>query len=474
MSNKRSKDTGLLTSQNWKEHATASGEGWYTLPAEATGGVPVRLFLTPALLEAVEPEILPQIMVATRFPGVRMVVITPDVHHGYGVPVGCAILTDAREGALALGPVGFDIGCGMASLRSEVPAGAATPARRLDFNRKVAGRIALGVGGRGVERLGRIDKGEFQRLVRGGADYYQSRFGARLDRSVAERHRIPVDDGWEIPWGGRGRPERGLVQLGSLGGGNHFIELQRSRQTDTLFVQVHTGSRGFGHGLADNYFSIARQELGGAVRNVDEAYFGVESPHYDAYRNAVAAGGNFAIVNRLILAEEIAAAFREVFHRDLEMVYEISHNLVQREWHPDFGEVNVHRKGATRAFPAGHPGLEGTPWAATGHPVLIPGSNRDHSYILRPTAGAVKSAFTLNHGAGRRMSRAEAKRRLLQEKVDADYKRAGIVVNLDGHVPIDEAGPAYKSSREVIEAITNAGLAEVEHELWPLASLKGT
>ena len=463
-----------LTASSWKQHASASPEGYFTLPEEATGGVPVRLFLTPQLLADVEPEILPQIQVATRFPGVRLVVVTPDVHHGYGVPVGCAILTDARDGALALGPVGFDIGCGMASLRSEVPADAATPQRRLDFNRRVARRVALGVGGRGVARLGRIDTGEFERIVRGGADHYQSRHGARLDRSVAERHRIPVDDAWSIPWGGRGRPERGVVQLGSLGGGNHFIELQRSRQTGTLFVQIHTGSRGFGHGMAENYFALAKAELGGAVRNVDEAYFTVDSPHYHAYRNAVAAGGNFAIVNRLILAEEVAEAFREVFREQLSLVYEISHNLVQREWHPDFGEVNVHRKGATRAFPAGHPGLDGTPWAQTGHPVLIPGSNRDRSYILRPLQGAVKSAYTVNHGAGRAMSRTAARKRLQQSEVDADYKRAGIVVNTDGRVPIDEAGAAYKSARAVIEAITSAGLAEVEHELLPLASIKGT
>ena len=129
------------------------------------------------------------------------------------------------------------------------------------------------------------------------------------------------------------------------------------------------------------------------------------------------------------------------------------------------------RKGATRAFPAGHPALADTPWFDTGHPVLIPGSNRDWSYILRPT-GSSKSAYTVNHGAGRRMSRTAAKKQLNQRKIDADYRRAGIVVNLDGRVPIDESGPAYKSSAEVIQAITDAGLAEVEHRLWPLASLK--
>ncbi len=156
------------------------------------------------------------------------------------------------------------------------------------------------------------------------------------------------------------------------------------------------------------------------------------------------------------------------------MIYEISHNLVQREWHPVFGEVWVHRKGATRAFPAGHPALKGTHWEATGHPVLIPGSNKDFSYILRPLAGAERSGFSVNHGAGRRLSRGEATRTLSQRIIDDEYKAAGILVNVDGRVPLDEAAPAYKSSAEVTRAVTEAGLAEVVHKLWPLASLKGT
>jgi tRNA-splicing ligase RtcB len=188
--------------------------------------------------------------------------------------------------------------------------------------------------------------------------------------------------------------------------------------------------------------------------------------------NAVAAGGNYAIINRLVIFEEVAAAFRKVFNSDLELVYEISHNLVQREWHPEFGDVWVHRKGATRAFPAGYPALKGTQWEETGHPVLIPGSNKDWSYILRPLPGAAKSGFSVNHGAGRKMSRAEASRSLSQRAIDDEYRRAGIVVNADGHVPLDEAAPAYKSSAQVVKAITDAGLARIEHRLWPLASLK--
>jgi len=322
-------------------------------------------------------------------------------------------------------------------------------------------------------KLGALSKEEFNNLVRGGAEYYVERYGATFDRSRAERHRIPVADDWEIPWGGKGQPERGLNQLGSLGGGNHFIELQRSEQTGTLFVQVHTGSRGFGHGLATNYFELARSERPDQITDIDLGYFTPDSAHYRDYLNAVAAGGNYAILNRLIIFEQVAEAFRETFGADLELIYEISHNLVQHEQHPELGDVWVHRKGATRAFPAGHLALQGTFWETTGHPVLIPGSNKDWSYILRPLAGAARSGYSVNHGAGRRLSRGEAVRTLSQRAIDDEYRAAGIVVNTDGRVPLDEAAPCYKPAEEVVRAVVEAGLAEIEHRLWPLASLKG-
>ena len=463
----------LKNALNWKHLARWHGAGYYELQTEDTGEVPVRLFLTPRLLADAEDILYRQIVNATRFPGVRMVVITPDTHYGYGVPVGCVLITDAATGAVAMGPVGYDIGCGMMSAQSKVEAGRATPEKRLEFNRAVTERVDMGFGGVS-KRFGRVDESEFQNLVRGGAEYYVERYGARFDRSRAERHRIPVDDDWQPPWGGKGRPERGMNQLGSLGGGNHFIELQRSTETGTLFVQVHTGSRGFGHGLATNYFELAREERPNELRDIDLGYFTPDSRHYRDYQNAVAAGGNFAILNRLVIFEQVSEAFREVFGEELELIYEISHNLVQRERHPEFGDVWVHRKGATRAFPAGHPALVGTFWEETGHPVLIPGSNKDWSYILRPLAGAVNSGYSVNHGAGRRISRGEAIRTLSQRKVDDEYAEAGILVNTDGRVPLDEAAACYKPSAEVVEAVVGAGLARVEHHLWPLASLKGT
>jgi tRNA-splicing ligase RtcB len=160
-------------------------------------------------------------------------------------------------------------------------------------------------------------------------------------------------------------------------------------------------------------------------------------------------------------------AFEEVFSKTLSLVYEISHNLVQREHHPEFGWVHVHRKGATRAFPAGYDDPQ------AGHPILIPGSNRDSSFILRAADQAHASGYSVNHGSGRRMSRNAAKKAFKQDVVNTAYRDAGIVVNTDGVVPIDESKDCYKSSREVVDAVTRAGLATIEHELVPLASIKG-
>lgn len=385
--------------------------------------------------------------------------------------VYCLTVPDYGNFAIEAGV--FVHNCGMVSARSNVAAEAATPERRLAFNKAVMQKVEMGTGGKSKTGLRSLSEGEFVKIVKGGADYYISRYGAPFDRSRAERNRIPVDEDWEIPWGGRGRPERGISQLGSLGGGNHFIELQRCEETQTLFVQVHSGSRGFGHGLATNYFHLAREEKPDQIKHLDMGYFTPDSKHYRSYLNAVAAGGNFAIINRLILFQQIAEAFREVFKADLELIYEISHNLVQKEWHPDYGEVWVHRKGATRAFPPGYPALEGTAWEDTGHPILIPGSNHDFSFVLRPLPGAVKSGFSVNHGAGRRMSRGAAKKELDQKEVNRRYARAGIIVNNAADVPLDEADEAYKSAQEVVNAVVRAGLAEIEYHLWPLASLKG-
>ena len=160
---------------SWKDQVRDTGQGYYTLATEDTSDVPVRLFLTPALLDSVEDSIYPQIVNAASFPGVRMVAITPDVHHGYGVPIGTVLLTDADTGAVAMGPVGYDIGCGMMSASSEVPTAAATPDNRLRFNREVTRRIALGPGRASRTPLKDLTRNEFEAIIRGGAGYWPRR-----------------------------------------------------------------------------------------------------------------------------------------------------------------------------------------------------------------------------------------------------------------------------------------------------------
>jgi tRNA-splicing ligase RtcB len=440
---------------SWKAAARRDPLNFYRYRVD---GGEVRIFMTAALFEEMEDSLGSQIQAARRFPGVVDVAITPDAHTGYGVPVGCVLAT---RGTLAMGPVGYDIGCGMAALRSQVPKAAATPEKVRVFSHKVMARVGLGAGSKGEA----VSLERFQEVVRGGA----TALGVR--RGTAERDRIPVDDDWDIPKDSRAW--RGQHQLGSLGGGNHFIELQHDGER--LWVMFHTGSRGFGHGLASYYFAKAQQELGLSRGQMDLGYFEPSSPTWRSYKNAVAAGGNFAIVNRLMIGRKVSQAFAETFGEEARLVYEISHNLAQEEHHPDLFDfpVWIHRKGATRALPAGHPLLAGTPWAETGHPVLIPGSMGDSSYVLRPLPGAARSLYSVNHGCGRRKSRSAARRDISQAQADRQMKELGVLVNAGGRVPVDESPDCYKPAEEVIRAVTEAGLARVEVRLTPLASIKG-
>jgi tRNA-splicing ligase RtcB len=440
---------------SWKGDARRDPAGFYRMRVD---GGEVRIFMTESLFAEAEESLGEQIRNTRRFPGVLDAAITPDAHHGYGVPVGSVIAT---TGTLAMGPVGYDIGCGMAALRSDARRDRATPDRVKDFSRLVMSRVGLGAGAKGQP----MSKERFQDVVRGGAEA----LGA--PRGTAERDRIPVEDEWDIPKDSRAW--RGQAQLGSLGGGNHFIELQHDGER--LWVMYHTGSRGFGHGLASYYFEQAREELGLKRGQMDLGYFTPRSRHWRDYKNAVAAGGNYAIANRLLLGKAVAGAFAEAFGRAAEMVYEISHNLVQEETHPDLFDrpVWIHRKGATRALPAGHPLLKGTPWAETGHPVLIPGSMGDSSYVLRPLPGAARALYSVNHGSGRRKSRSAARREITQGEADRKLRDLGVMVNAGGRVPIDESPDCYKPAAEVIRAVTEAGLAEVTVRLSPIASIKG-
>ena len=448
-----------------KECKRIKGEGYYVLTQGMK--VPVRIFMNPKLFEELEEGVLHQVRQATEFPGVTDVVLTPDAHAGYVVPVGCVMATN---GTLCQAPVGYDIGCGMAALTSDVPVEKGKDDRlRRKFSEEVMQRVGMG---KGVGSKYKVDGKRFEEIVRTGAEAL-----GYHNRNNSERDYLPVDDTWDIPPTPK---QRGMGQLGSLGGGNHFIELQHD-QNGKLVVMIHTGSRGFGHGLATHFIEIARRKLMKSKRQAHEpkisaeaVYFEPDDPQWSGYKNAVAAGANFAIANRLIIMEEVSRAFRRVFGSEPELLYEISHNLAQLEPQPDGTEAWIHRKGATRALPPGHELLKGSRWEETGHPILIPGSMGDTSYILYALPGAEKSLFSVNHGCGRKMSRKAAKDAFSQSGVNQQMKDLNVMVNAGGNVPIDESPGCYKCSRDVIDSVVAAGLARVAYELTPIASLKGT
>ncbi len=439
-------------------------EGYYLLTQGLK--VPVKIFMNPRLFEECEDAVFQQARAATEFPGVREVVLTPDAHSGYVVPVGCVMST---SGTLCQAPVGYDIGCGMAVLLSDVAMEQGLDDRlRRRFSEEVMERVGMGVG-KGSNH--EVTPDRFEEIVRGGA------VAMGYTRDNSERDFLPVDDAWSLP----AHPKRrGLGQLGSLGGGNHFIELQHD-QNGKLVVMIHTGSRGFGHGLATHFIDIGRRRLMSGERrkgdrkvSAEAVYFEPDDPDWNGYRNAVHAGANFAIANRLLIMEQVSRAFRRVFGKEPELFYEISHNLAQLEPQPDGTSAWIHRKGATRALPADHALLEGTRWEQTGHPILIPGSMGDKSYILFALPGAEKSLFSVNHGCGRRLSRTAARNEFSQQGVNKQMQRLNVMVNAGGNVPIDESPGCYKDSSLVIDAVVSAGLARVAYELTPIASLKGT
>jgi tRNA-splicing ligase RtcB (3'-phosphate/5'-hydroxy nucleic acid ligase) len=258
-----------------------------------------------------------------------------------------------------------------------------------------------------------------------------------------------------------------------------------------VWLMVHCGGRGFGWQTA-NHFFYAGAELRGLPRNRREkSWLRADEPlgrQYWAHHNAAA---NYAIANRWMIVEALREATREVFGADPEPYYEISHNLVQRETLllPD-GTTRrgfVHRKGATRAFPAGHPDLAGTRWADTGHPCLIPGSMLAGAAILFPLPGATRSGCSVNHGSGRLLGRGQAKRTLaaVHDDIDDEMHRisrrfgpdgveiTGIVGNT-ARTPLDECGHVYKDLDEVLRVLEDEGIARVAHRLYPVANLKGT
>ncbi|MFT3713363.1 MAG: RtcB family protein [Archangium sp.] len=439
---------------SWKQTLEQAGPGHWVLPKRKTMRCDAHLFLSDELLTDVEEDVFAQIVNAASFPGATRVVLTPDCHVGYGVPIGTAIET---EGTLLPTAAGYDIGCGMVQLSTTLTADqVADKEKRRMWIDEVVRRIGVGVGQPGAGK-GVIKK--MNEIVRHGAK------ALGHNTNVTERACIDVDDDrFDIPdvaWSKRS-------QLGSLGGGNHFCEMQVD-QDGKVWVMLHTGSRGFGWNIAKKFFVEGAHLLGltKGRGSEDQIWFDFDSAMGRAYWNLHNMAANFAIVNRLLIGQAVCEAVEHVFGGEAKVYYEISHNLIQRE----AGRF-VARKGTTRAFPKGHQALEDTKWADTGHPILIPGSMETGSAILFANEQAKDSLYSVNHGAGRRLSRTAAKKQLDQKTTDLRMAKLGVVLNTR-NTPLDESGPCYKDLEQVLGAVELAGLATVERRLKPIACIKG-
>jgi tRNA-splicing ligase RtcB len=430
------------------------------------------------------------------------VIATPDIHTGYGVPIGSVFASPRFVSPAA---VGYDINCGMRLLRSPLAA-AELPVRQLAD--EIAKELPLGEGKQ--NRLLRLTDEELaQVLARGVAGLGKVARGRRdladlLDPEMIGVDQARIEDQGSLEGGpgavSRRAVERGASQLGTLGGGNHFVEVQEVEEIrdqraaralglhqGQAVIMIHSGSRGLGHQVADEYMRTAAQlakKMGLFLPNRQLAYLPADTDQGRAYLQAMNAAANFAFANRQGISALVRRALARTLGHEvgLSTLYDVSHNIAKLERH-DREKLHVHRKGATRAFPSELMG--GSEFASLGQPVLIPGSMGTASYVLLGTPSARESLYSVNHGAGRSMSRTAAagkiRRRdgkvirpgLITDRRFAESMKGIYLVAGDKRTIKEEAPDAYKDIDLVVQTVVGAGLARVVARLVPLAVLKG-
>ncbi|WP_345135928.1 RtcB family protein [Streptomyces mexicanus] len=460
----------------------------FRIAQEGDMRVPGVVFATRGLLADAEKSLAQVVHVAT-LPGiVAASYAMPDIHWGYGFPIGGVAATAVDDGGVVSpGGVGFDISCGVRLLAADCDRAELAPA--LEEVMDVLGRtVPRGAGPGGVWRL--TGPGQLERLLRGGSRYaVEEGHGEERDLARCEDGGAVADaDAGQV--GPRAR-ERGLGQVGSLGSANHFLEVQQVAEVydpptadafgiaaGQVCVMIHCGSRGLGHQICTDHVRAmdrAMARYGIRVPDRQLACTPVDSPEGRAYLGAMAAAANYGRANRQLLTDAARRAFGRVAGRRLSLVYDVSHNLAKIETHEVAGRrrrLCVHRKGATRAFPPGHPDLP-EDLRAVGQPVLIPGTMGTASYVLAGVAGG-GAFFSTCHGAGRRMSRHEAARKVSGSQLRARLARDGIAARpLSWRGLTEEAPEAYKDVGEVVAASEGAGLCRIVARLVPLGVVKG-
>jgi tRNA-splicing ligase RtcB (3'-phosphate/5'-hydroxy nucleic acid ligase) len=452
--------------------------------------VPGVVFATAGLLpDAPGDQALQQVANVATLPGVvEASYAMPDVHWGYGFPIGGVAATDpAHGGVISPGGVGFDISCGVRLLTSTITrADAAAHLKRLMDLLGAATPRGMGRGG----VLPATGPAELDEILAGGSAYAVRRgFGVPADLVFCE-------DGGAVAGADPGAVgaralERGRGQVGSLGSGNHFLEVQavdriydeRVARTvglrpDLLCLMIHCGSRGLGHQICSDHVRVmlsAMNRYGIQVPDPQLACAPVASPEGRRYLGAMAAAANYGRANRQLLTHEARRCFRDAGLGDLRLLYDVSHNLAKLETHTVDGaarELCVHRKGATRAFPPGHPDLP-EPLREVGQPVLVPGSMGTASYVLVGVADG-QAFHSACHGAGRTLSRHAAVQRAPVEAVRRELAAAGVLVRgASARGLAEEAPQAYKDVDEVVDTCRRARLADPVARLVPVGVVKG-
>ena len=447
------------------------------------------------IAQILEDNALHQVANVATLPGiVGCSLAMPDIHWGYGFPVGGVAATHADYGVVSPGGIGFDINCGVRLLATDL------------LKDQVRGKVdkladelyknlPSGVGGSGMRQL---TPGEMRSvMVRGAGWAIEEGYGFLDDLEVTEERGCLA--GADPDNVSHTALQRGLKQLGSLGSGNHFCEVQAVdhiydaeaatamgiNQPGQIVVTIHCGSRGFGHQVAEDYVQLAeskQQDYGFHLVDRQLACLPLQSKAGKAYLSAMACGANFAWANRQLLMHGVRQSFASVFGRrarpkDMPLVYDVCHNIAKMEEYEVDGQkqwVCVHRKGATRAFPAHYAGVP-EKYQEIGQPVLIPGDMGRYSFVLVGAQGSIEQTFgTCCHGAGRRQSRTAAKKSLSPRDLLDQLAARGVTIRVHSkNLLTEEAPQAYKDAQKVVNVVHNAGLAKLVARLKPVIVIKG-
>lgn len=470
----------------------------WRVPKGAVPGMRVEgiFYASEKLLKKIEEDnSLLQLANVATLPGiVKYSLAMPDIHWGYGFPIGgVAAMNPDEGGVISPGGVGYDINCGVRLLRTNLRY-EDVKGRMRDLVNALFESIPTGVGSTGAIRL---SDAEMRRVLKEGARWaVEQGYGTQQDLEHTEAKGCLEFADPSAP--SRRAYERGRGQLGTLGSGNHFLEVQvvekvydakaaqvMGIEEGMITVMIHTGSRGFGHQVCDDTVKAWRnvpQKYGISIPDRQLVCAPINSPEGRRYLAAMACAANFAWANRQCITHWTRQVFKRFFGMSdselgMELVYDVAHNIAKIEEHEVDGRkitVCVHRKGATRAFPAGHPEIP-EKYKSIGQPVIIPGDMGTHSYVLVGTEQAMKETFgTTCHGAGRMLSRHQAIRTARGRDIQKELERQGIYVRAEGRETLAEEMPeAYKDVDEVVKVTHEAGISKRVARMRPLGVIKG-